>query len=180
MKITTSPFVYRGALVFMPEKMGNLQGVYNKRTANRRAMPPEGGVRECAPLLPPGPDPRGSRPATPGGKRPLPPGVRGFYPRGSGASTPRPTAVGCHSSVGWCFSTKIRLFASFAFFAAKTSLICAGPVILHPVSRGCARRSTRLSKIEARRLEALSHTPSCLIARFFGGGGQCFRLGLWV
>ena len=37
--------------------------------------------------------------------------------------------------LGWCFSHKDhkrwrRLFASFAFFAAKTSLICAGPVIL--------------------------------------------------
>ena len=27
MKIATSPFVCRGAAVFMPEKMGNLQGV---------------------------------------------------------------------------------------------------------------------------------------------------------
>ena len=26
MKIATSPFVYRGAHVFMPEKLGNLQG----------------------------------------------------------------------------------------------------------------------------------------------------------
>ena len=25
MKITTSPFVYRGVAVFMPEKLGNLQ-----------------------------------------------------------------------------------------------------------------------------------------------------------
>ena len=27
MKITTSPFVYRGVAVFMPEKVGNLQGL---------------------------------------------------------------------------------------------------------------------------------------------------------
>ena len=27
MKITTSPFVYRGVAVFMPEKLGNLQAM---------------------------------------------------------------------------------------------------------------------------------------------------------
>ena len=30
MKITTSPFVYRGVAVSMPEKLGNLQGVAAK------------------------------------------------------------------------------------------------------------------------------------------------------
>ena len=35
MKIATSPFVYRGAHVFMPEKLGNLQPVLTVGVANR-------------------------------------------------------------------------------------------------------------------------------------------------
>jgi hypothetical protein len=54
MKIATSPFVYRGAHVFMPEKLGNLQHQDHRKFAavpaaeNRRAHNERGGFKRRA------------------------------------------------------------------------------------------------------------------------------------
>ncbi len=37
-QIATSPFIYRGVGIFMPEKVGNLQGRENVRLARYRIM----------------------------------------------------------------------------------------------------------------------------------------------